>query len=144
MAPNANHDGEDPPSPDTKDYIDNYTPSKERQEEQDFFGRRHLRIINGQDPEKNPEKFTPLEDQRMKWPTNDEAYAWAKNAKDMSRKRAIFDNAERKIRKLLCTPVVCAAAAGDGMLETNENVPAVAAPVAGPPMPFQLEANDAE
>ena len=43
-------------------------PSNEPDYVQDFFGRRQLRINNGQDPE----KFTPLEDQRMKWPIDEE------------------------------------------------------------------------
>ena len=37
----------EPKSPDHKAYIDNYTPSKEPQDVQDFFGRRRLRIMNG-------------------------------------------------------------------------------------------------
>ena len=53
-------ENEDPLSPETKAAIDAYTASKEPQETQDFFGRRWLRIINGQDPEKQPDKFTPL------------------------------------------------------------------------------------
>ena len=48
-------------SPDAQvTYIDNYTPSKEPQEMQELIGRRRLRINNGQDPKKHPEKFTPL------------------------------------------------------------------------------------
>ena len=89
MAPNINHDGPGPPSPDTQAYIDNYTPSKEPQSTQDFIGRYQLRRLNGQDPEQNPEKFTPIEDQRMKWPTDKEAYAWAEAAKENSRKRPL-------------------------------------------------------
>ena len=77
-------------SPDTKAeklHIANYTPSDEPASVQAFFGRRRLRINNGQDPNINPNKFTPPEDQRMKWPTDEEAYAWAEAGKENHRKR---------------------------------------------------------
>ena len=32
-----------------------------------------------------PEKFTPQADQRMKWPTDDEAIKWAESAKKKAR-----------------------------------------------------------
>ena len=46
-----NSDGEEPPSPETQAIVGSYTPSKETQETQDFFGRRRLRIAAGQDPQ---------------------------------------------------------------------------------------------
>ena len=42
----------------TKEVMEAYTPSCESESLQEFYGRRRLRIINGQDPEKHPEKFT--------------------------------------------------------------------------------------
>ena len=58
-------------------HIDSYTPSNELQEALNVYGRRRLRMLNGQDPELHPEKFTPLPDMRMgmQWPTNEEAYS---------------------------------------------------------------------
>ena len=56
----SNNTMEEPPSPETQAYIEAYTPSNESEESLDFFGRRQLRIANGQDPEKHPEKFTPV------------------------------------------------------------------------------------
>ena len=76
-------ENEDPLSPETKAAIDAYTPSKEPQETQDFFGRRRLRIINGQDPEKQPEKFTPpppVVRVADVWPSNEEAYKCGQSA----------------------------------------------------------------
>ena len=62
------YNGGVPPSPDTQAIIDMYSPSQESLSVQKFFGRRRLRINHGQEPELQPEKFTPPEDQRMKWP----------------------------------------------------------------------------
>ena len=62
---------------DTQAQIDCYTPSNESQETQDFVGRCRLRICAGQDPEKQPEKFTPPPRHHWAhfvWPTNEEAY----------------------------------------------------------------------
>ena len=80
-----------PNSPDTQAQIDCYTPSDESQEEQDFFGRRRLRIAAGQDREKQPEKFTPSPRHHWAhfvWPTNEEAYAWAEVGR---KKRAAYN-----------------------------------------------------
>ena len=69
---------EEPPSPDPPFWGSNYTPSQESQDVQDFIGRRRLRILNGQDPEKMPDKFTPLVNLRKyEWPTWEEAQLWA-------------------------------------------------------------------
>ena len=94
-----------------------------------------FRIVNGQDPEKNPEKFTPLVDQRMKWPTDKEAYAWAEAAKENSRKRPLFGAVERKKPK---TP--CGAAGSTSTPKTDEAAAAAAASssYAGPAVPMQL------
>ena len=77
----------------TKEEIEAYTPSIESESSLEFFGRRRLRIANGQDPEKHPNKFTPLISQRMEWPTNNEAFQWAEPAR---KKRALFNIALRK------------------------------------------------
>ena len=73
-------------SPEGQAYVDSYTPSMESQDVIDFFGRRRLRIHNGQDPEKHPEKFTPQEDQRMKWATDEECVAVHVAAEKKARK----------------------------------------------------------
>ena len=81
-------DEEEPLSPDSKAYIDNYTPSKEPQDMQDFFGRRRLRIMNGQDPVRNREKFTPrVNPLYFKWPTNEEAETWAAEVSESKGKK---------------------------------------------------------
>ena len=73
---------ENPCSPEfTKEEIEAYTPSNESEDSLDFFGRRRLRIMNGQDPVLHPKSFTPLVSQRMQWPTNDEAFEWAEPAR---------------------------------------------------------------
>ena len=98
---------EDPLSPETKAAIDAYTPSDETKETQDFFGRRRLRIINGQDPKKHPEKFTPLPAVVRVvdvWPTNEEAYEWAEPGR---KKRALYNiriREEAEQMKKLKTP----------------------------------------
>ena len=53
-------DTEEPSSPDPPGWGANYTPTKDDPEFVEFHGRRRARILNGQDPQKNPEKFTPL------------------------------------------------------------------------------------
>ena len=69
---------EEPPSPDPPFWGSNYTPSQESQDVQDFIGRRRLRILNGQDPEKMPDKFTPLVNLlKFEWPKNENARQWA-------------------------------------------------------------------
>ena len=86
---------EEPLSPEGKAYIDNYTPSKEDPDVVAFVGRRNLRIANGQDPERNPEKFTPrVNPMEFKWPTDEECYAWAAEAIRASRKQ---ENKKRKV-----------------------------------------------
>ena len=62
-----------------------FSPSQCSLAEQEFFGRRQLRKMNGQDPEKNPELFTPQARPRnlMKfvWPE------WPKDANKCTCKR---------------------------------------------------------
>ena len=70
-----------PNSPEfSKEEIEAYTPSNEDEASLNVFGRRRLRILHGQDPEEMPHKFTPIPSQHMQWPSNEEAYAWAKAA----------------------------------------------------------------
>ena len=110
---------ENPCSPEfTKEVMEAYTPSCESESLQEFYGRRRLRIINGQDPEKHPEKFTPIVSQHMQWPTNDEAFEWAEPAR---KKRALFNTRlrEKAQHKSLKTP--CAAGSSSTPI-TNENL----------------------
>ena len=90
-----------PTSPGEQAEIDCYTPSNESQETQDFVGRRRLRICAGQDPEKQPEKFTPPPRHHWAhfvWPTNEEAYAWAEvgRKKRAAHNLLIREEAERE------------------------------------------------
>ena len=72
---------DEPLSPDSQAYVDNYSPSNESPSLVAFFGRRRLRIINGQDPEQNPERFTPrVSLKSYKWPTDEEARLFAEKA----------------------------------------------------------------
>ena len=59
-------------SPDTPAF----SPSQCSSSDRNFFGRRHLRIMYGQDPQKNPELFTPPKPNPMHfvWP------AWPEDA----------------------------------------------------------------
>ena len=50
-----------------------YTPSKEPQEIQEFFGCRQLRILNGQLPVYHAYKFTPPNLGKYVWPSDAEA-----------------------------------------------------------------------
>ena len=127
---------EELPSPDTQAYINSYTPSKESQDSQDFFGRRMLRIMNGQRPETHPEKFTPLVDQRMKWPTNEEAYEWAEPGR---KKRALFNSAmwaKVECQKKLKTPSGAAGSSSSPI--TDETAATASNTYAGPAVPIQL------
>ena len=79
-----------PLSPDEWLDIVTYTPSKEPQETQEFFGRRQLRIMNGQLPVYHAYKFTPEPNLvKFVWPTNAEAEAWAEAAKKSRAKRSL-------------------------------------------------------
>ena len=82
--PIFNHPDLGPLSPASWLEISNYTPSQESKEEQDFFGRRRLRIANGQLPVLHPLHFTPVvvaDPIKFDWPTDEEALAWAEAAK---------------------------------------------------------------
>ena len=62
-----------PNSPEfSKEEIEAYTPSNEDEAALNVFGRRHLRILHGQDPDEMPHKFTPIVSQHMQWPSNEE------------------------------------------------------------------------
>ena len=75
---NVVKDTDEPLSPDSQAYVDNYSPSKESPSLVASFGRRRLRVMNGQDPVLNPDKFTPPAELRYyKWPTEEEARIWA-------------------------------------------------------------------
>ena len=141
MWPNTHYSP--PTSPGEQAQIDCYTPSNEDQQSQDFFGRRRLRIAAGQDPEKQPEKFTPPPRHHWAhfvWPTNEEAYAWAEvgRKKRAAHNLLIREEAEReKQMKKLKTPSCGAGSSAEPV--TDENNPLGNAPVEGPPVPFQLE-----
>ena len=79
MATTATTTMEAPPSPDPPNWGSNCTPSKDTPNGWvQVVGRRQARILHGQDPVKNPEKFTPRVNlTRFAWPSNDEASAWA-------------------------------------------------------------------
>ena len=59
----------EPQSPDPPGWGIKYTPSKDSPSFVALHGRRYARILNGQDPEKNPEKFTPrFNPMYFEWP----------------------------------------------------------------------------
>ena len=109
--------------------------------------RRGLRIANGQDPDTMPDKFTPKEDQRMKWPRNEEAVEWAESAKKKARKGMNLLLADARYngmdKNFTQTPAGTSNAAA-AMPVTDEEKPAGKAPVEGSPMPLHLVANDTE
>ena len=43
-----------------------YTPSQEDKQTLEFFGRRNCRKSAGQDPDKNPELFTPYNGRKLR------------------------------------------------------------------------------
>ena len=129
-------DPEEPQSPETKAFVDSYTPSKESKEAQEFFGRRRLRIMNGQDPELMPHKFTPIVSYHYEWPTNKEAYAWAEAAARNTRKRQLFE--KHIFEKKLKTPGGAAGGSCSTTPATDENLqPQQAAPPPAP-VPFSM------
>ena len=72
-----------PDSPETKARTESYTPSNEDVQKVAFFGRRRLRIMHGQSPNRHAHKFTPPEMKRHLLvkdicPTDEEAELWAK------------------------------------------------------------------
>ena len=69
------------------DAILTYTPSKEPQETQDFFGRRQLRVSMGQDPALHAWKFTPPQPHAFNWPTDKECLLWAEAGKRKANKQ---------------------------------------------------------
>ena len=120
----------------SKEEIEAYTPSNEDEASLNVFGRRRLRILHGQDPEEMPHKFTPIPSQHMQWPSNEEAYAWAKAAIRAVRKRDghLFEAEQEKKQK---TPGV-AAGGSSSTPETDENLqPQQVAPPPAP-VPFSM------
>ena len=88
--------------------------------------------MNGQDPEAHPEKFTPKVVCVFKWPTDEEAHKWAKNAIKSARKENIFK--VNKKQKMVASPP-------EGIthgiaLGTDENQPSTKEPWKGPAVPF--------
>ena len=79
MATHTSYTEVEPLSPDPPGWGSNYTPSKDTPNGRvEIVGRRQARILHGQDPQKNPEMFTPQVDlTKVKWPTNEEAELWA-------------------------------------------------------------------
>ena len=126
-----------PNSPEfTKEEIEAYTPSNEDEASLNVFGRRRLRIMNGQDPELMPHKFTPIVSYHYEWPTNKEAYSWAEAAIRKVRKRdgQLLEPEQEKKQK---TPGV-AAGGSSSTPETDENLqPQQAAPPPAP-VPFSM------
>ena len=129
-----NSDGKEPPSPETQAIVGSYTPSKETQETQDFFGRRRLRIAAGQDPVAQPEKFTPQVDMtKFKWPTEEEAKLWAKSKPWEDKSTWACNGEKNKRQKKL------ALGAGASSTPATDSEAAVAVPRFQPPgLPFQL------
>ena len=125
-----------PNSPEfTKEEIDAYTPSNEDEASLNVFGRRRLRIMNGQDPELMPHKFTPIVSYHYEWPTNKEAYAWAEAAAQNRRKRQLFE--KHIFEKKQKTPGV-AAGGSSSTPETDENLQPLQAAPPPAPVPFSM------
>ena len=99
----------------------------------------------GQDPEKDPEKFTPQEDQRMKWPSNEECVVVYAAAEKKARK--FWERLEGSDKKQKIMRPVGIAVSGANAKEatpvTTEQLVGTD-PVEGPPLPFTLEADDKE
>ena len=128
--PIFNHPDLGPLSPASWLEISNYTPSQESKEEQDFFGRRRLRIINGQLPLLHPLHFTPVvaaDPIKFDWPTDEEALVWAEAGKRHARRSLGQLLGETPLDKKQKLSPETAVAAGQ-----QPNVEAVAA------MPFNL------
>ena len=120
-----------PNSPEfTKEEIDAYTPSNEDEASLNVFGRRRLRIMNGQDPELMPHKFTPIVSYHYEWPTNKEAYAWAEAAARNTRKRQLFE--KHIFEKKLKTPGGAAGGSCSTTPATDENLQPQQAATLGP------------
>ena len=83
-----------------------------------------------------PHKFTPIPSQHMQWPSNEEAYAWAKAAIRAVRKRDghLFEAEQEKKQK---TPGV-AAGGSSSTPETDENLQPQQAAQPPAPVPFPL------
>ena len=81
MATHTSYTEVEPLSPDPPGWGSNYTPSKDTPNGRvEIVGRRQARILHGQDPQKNPKKFTPMVDPlKFKMPTDQEAKEWAED-----------------------------------------------------------------
>ena len=135
MATHTSYTEVEPLSPDPPGWGSNYTPSKDTPNGRvEIVGRRQARILHGQDPQKNPEMFTPQVDlTKVKWPTNEEAELWA---------AAVFSKPKKQKKfELHNTPAV-----GGGTASTPVTEETAAASssfgFAGPLEPFQLETEE--
>ena len=126
-----------PNSPEfSKEEIEAYTPSNKDDATLNVFGRRYLRKLHGQDPDEMPHKFTPIVSQHMRWPSNEEAYAWAKAVIRDVRKRdgQLLEPEQEKKQK---TPGV-AAGGSSSTPETDENLQPLQAAPPPAPVPFSM------
>ena len=126
-------DTEEPSSPDPPGWGANYTPTKDDPEFVEFHGRRRARILNGQDPQKNPEKFTPVVNPLdYKWPSNLEA-------KESVEKLFRPNKRVMKLQLQVETPAVSGASCSSSAPVTEETAAAAAkATSLSPSQPFQL------
>ena len=135
MATHTSYTEVEPLSPVPPGWGSNYTPSKDTPNGRvEIVGRRQARILHGQDPQKNPEMFTPQVDlTKVKWPTNEEAELWA---------AAVFSKPKKQKKlELHNTPTVGGHAASTPV--TEETAAASSSfGFAGPLEPFQLETEE--
>ena len=126
-------DTEEPSSPDPPGWGVNYTPTKDDPEFVEFHGRRRARMLNGQDPQKNPEKFTPVVNPLdYKWPSNLEA-------KESVEKLFRPNKRVKKLQLQVETPAVSGASCSSSAPVTEETAAAAAkATILSPSQPFQL------
>ena len=126
-------DTEEPSSPDPPGWGANYTPTKDDPEYVEFHGRRRARILHGQDPQKNPEKFTPMVDPlKFKMPTDQEAKEWAEDT--FHRNKRV-----KKLQLQVETPAVSGASSSSSAPITQETAAAAAkATILSPTEPFQI------
>ena len=115
---------------------DNYSPSKDSPTFVAFHGRRQARIINGQNPVNNPEKFTPV--------ANLMKFDWPDWPADVCKEPCAF-NCKARLAKRQKTlfPTVGLSSMSPAVLATNntpvttENAATTKPSVEGPPMPLQ-------
>ena len=117
---------------------DNYSPSKDSPTFVAFHGRRQARIINGQNPMDNPEKFTPV--------VNPMIFDWPDWPADVCKEPCAFDckaHLAKRRKTLFPTVGPCStspvALATSNTPMTSENAATTKLSVEGPPMPLQQE-----